>query len=209
MMLSISCDKDDDDSIVKDIDGNVYHTVTIGTQVWMVENLKVTRYNDGTPISNVTDNYEWKELTTGAYCNYVNDESNGNTYGRLYNWYAIETGKLCPTGWHVPSDEEWTELANHLGGDSIAGGKLKEAGTVHWSEPNTGATNSSGFSALPGGHRDYGEFFGISYNTLFWSSTEYDSKHMWYRSIWHIDKDLNRSYFGFKGYGFSVRCIKD
>ena len=116
-------------------------------------NLKTTKYNDGTSIPNVTNDTSWSNLTTGAYCWYNNDVSYKNPYGALYNWYAVNTGKLAPKGWHVPSDAEWTTLITYLGGESIAGGKLKEAGTTHWLSPNTEATNSTGFSALPGGRR--------------------------------------------------------
>ena len=133
---------------ITDIDGNTYKTVTIGTQTWMAENLKVTKYNDGIAIPNVTDNTAWRELTTGALCDYGNTPSNSETYGKLYNWHAVNTGKLCPTGWHVPSDAEWTELTDYLGGTSVAGDKLKETGSTHWSNLRTGATNETGFTAL-------------------------------------------------------------
>jgi uncharacterized protein (TIGR02145 family) len=137
---------------VTDIDGNIYHTVTIGTQVWMVENLKTTKYRNGDPIPNVTGN-AWAALTTGAYCWYNNDAATYKaTYGALYNWYAVaDSRNIAPTGWHVPTDAEWTTLTTFLGGESVAGGKLKETGTNHWTSPNTGATNETGFTALPGG----------------------------------------------------------
>jgi len=140
-------------NIVKDADGNIYHTVTIGTQVWMAEDLKTTRYNDGTPIPYVTDTVEWGSLHSGAYCWANNDESNKTVYGALYNWYTTNTGKLCPTGWHVSSNNDWETLINYCGGWEIAGGKLKEAGTAHWDAPNVGATNEFGFTALPAGGR--------------------------------------------------------
>ena len=145
-----SCHKDPDDpNIVKDIDGNIYHTVTIGNQVWMVENLKTTRYNDGTAIPNVTDSSVWSKLSTPAYCWYNNDASSYKaTYGALYNWYAVNVQKLCPKGWHVASNAEFYALNSFLDGEC---GKLKEAGTIHWYSPNKGATNETGFTALPGG----------------------------------------------------------
>ena len=153
---------------VVDIDGNVYHTVTIGTQVWMVENLKTTKYNDGTAIPLVTDSAAWDELTTPGYCWYNNDSATyKNPYGALYNWYAVSTGKLAPTGWHVPTDSEWAVLTTYVGntyygGLDSAGGALKSTDKTYWLSPNTGATNSSGFSALPGGFRDYvGTFYSI------------------------------------------------
>src|SRR5574344_993327 len=154
-----------------DIEGNTYKTVTIGTQTWMAENLKVTKYNDGAAIPNVTDNTAWSKLTTGALCDYDNTPSNSETYGKLYNWHAVNTGKLCPTGWHVPSDAEWTKLTDYLTSD--AGGKLKETGTTHWNSPNTSATNETGFTALPGGSRGYsGAFLNVCGYGYWWSATE-------------------------------------
>jgi uncharacterized protein (TIGR02145 family) len=215
-MLTNSCDKYDDNNdnppsnTVTDIDGNVYYTDTIGTQIWMVENLKTTKYRDGTDISNVTDNTAWTNLSTGAYCDYDNIPSNSNTYGRLYNWYAVKGAlNICPSGWHVPTDDEWTTLTTYLGGESVAGGKLKETGTSHWHSPNTGATNESGFTALPGGNRSMdGGFYYLGYSAYFWHSAEYGTDGAWIRyldndnaSVYHIHDD--------KDHGFSVRCIKD
>lgn len=194
---------------ITDIDGNVYHSVTIGTQVWMVENLKTTKYRNGTDIPYITDNALWSSDTTGAYCNYQNIASNSTTYGRLYNWYAVNNvNNIAPTGWHVASDAEWTILTDFLGGEAVAGGKLKEAGTAHWNSPNTGATNESGFTALPGGwRRDYGPFEDGSWG-YWWSATEYNATIAWNRlmvfsaaNVWRNDS--------FKTYGFHVRCIKD
>jgi uncharacterized protein (TIGR02145 family) len=138
--------------VVTDIDGNVYNTVTIGDQVWMAENLKTTKLNDGTSISNAIDNIAWASLSTPGYCWFINNRATYEIYGALYNWYAVYTDKLCPTGWHVPSNSEWTTLTDHLGGAEVAGGKLKESGSSHWASPNTGATNVTGFTALPGGY---------------------------------------------------------
>ena len=155
---------------VTDINGNVYKTVTIGTQTWMAENLKSTKYNNGIPILLVTDNTEWASLQSGAYCWYNNDDENRNEYGALYNWYAA-TNNLCPTGWHVPNASDWITLISFLG-DSIAGGKLKEIGTLHWYSPNTGATNETGFTAKPGGERnENGSFNNKGYHAMLWSST--------------------------------------
>ena len=136
---------------VSDADGNFYKIVTIGTQTWMAENLKTTKYNDGTDIPYVTDYSTWLGLKTGAYCWPKNDFNNKDIYGGLYNWYTISTGKLCPKGWHIPSYEEWTTLIDYLGGEGVAGGKMKTTGTTYWATPNRGATNLSGFSALPSG----------------------------------------------------------
>ena len=150
---------------LKDIEGNVYPAVIIGTQVWMAENLKTTKYNDGMAIPLVSDNNAWEALKTPGYCWYNNDAAaNKNRFGALYNWYTVNTKKLCPAGWHVPNDKEWTTLRTYLGGEEIAGGKLKETGTTHWTSPNTDATNQTGFTALPGGgRRSNGEFFGLGF----------------------------------------------
>ena len=195
---------------VTDIDGNVYHTVTIGTQVWLVENLKTTHYRDGTAIPNVTDGNTWDNLTTGAYCDYDNTPSNSDIYGRLYNWYiTTNSHNICPKGWHVPSDAEWTTLITYLGGASVAGGKLKETGTTHWESPNTGATNETGFSALPGGTRyDDRTFGGIGYYGYWWSSTEYGTDDAWGRDVIYVVSGINRWSYG-KTVGLSVRCLKD
>ena len=146
LVLTSNKDNDGNKNFVTDVDGNRYTTVKIGTQVWMVENLKVTRYRNGDPIPNVTDNNSWNVLTTDAYCNYNNDTANVSAYGRLYNWYAVnDNRKIAPTGWHVPSDEEWATLGDFLGGNNIAGGKMKEPGTTHWISPNPVVNQSCGF----------------------------------------------------------------
>ena len=172
--ITVGCKKDSaDNNTVKDIEGNVYHIVRIGNQVWTSENLRTTRYNDGTSIPLVTDNSDWGNLNSGGFCWYDNDSiSYKNAYGALYNWNAVNTGKLAPVGWHIASDEDWTILISYLGGDSVAGGKLKEKGTTHWAVPNAGATNESGFTAIPGGYRHMnGEFFEIGQSSNLWSST--------------------------------------
>ena len=191
---------------VSDVDGNVYPTVIIGLQEWMTKNLKAVRYNDLTDIPLVTDDLEWSNLTSPGYCLYNNVLA---TYGNLYNWYAVNTGKLCPVGWHVPGDEEWTTLTTNLGGESVAGGKLKEAGTSHWSNPNTGATNARGFVALPGGFRSYsGVFSSITFEGNWWSSTSNPPtiampRGMSYNSINIYNPDFS------KRSGFAVRCVRD
>jgi uncharacterized protein (TIGR02145 family) len=204
---------------VNDVDGNVYHVVVIGTQVWMKENLKTTKYNDGTAIPNVTNGSIWSSFETGAYCDYNDDPSNSTTYGRLYNWFAIDNnaskvssngGKnVCPTGWHVPSDAEWTILLTYSGGQTLAGGKLKETGTAHWLTPNTGATNETGFTALPGGLRDanMGEYGNIGYTGDWWSTTAmYGMPTNW--EMKHNASSLTKR-DPLQRYGFSTRCIKD
>ena len=196
---------------VLDIEGNQYKAVKIGTQTWMAENLKTTKYNNGTPITNVTGNAAWAALATGAYCDYSNTPSNSVTYGRLYNWYAVNTGKLAPTGWHVATDAEWTTLTDYLGGsESEAGGKLKEAGTSHWIPTNFGGTNSSGFTALPGGYRKYldGTFGNLGIYGYWWSSTARDATGAWGFQLNNGNFFAYRIY-GNLPYGFSVRCVRD
>jgi uncharacterized protein (TIGR02145 family) len=215
VLFSTRCKKDNEYiDTVTDIDGNVYHTVTIGTQIWMVENLKTMKFFNGDLIPNITDDMEWSDLTIGAYCNYNNDTNYVITYGRLYNWYAVNDPRgLAPKGWHVATDSEWTTLTNYLGGDSVAGGKMKEIGTTHWHSPNPDATNESGFSALPGGYRFFtiGEEFGnIGHTGGWWSSSEGNSNVIyWY--MFCIDSWVHRSE-GLeleKNIGLSVRCVKD
>ncbi len=192
---------------VFDIDGNVYHTVTIGTQVWMIENLKTTKYNDGTIIPLETDQAAWYNLNAPGYCWYNNDENaNKDVYGALYNWHALNTGKLCPVGWHVPSDEEWTILIDYLGDEQVAGGKMKESGTTHWASPNTGATNSSGFTGLPAGFRGASGFI-IGMAALFWCSTECDINSAWTRYLQSENAAAGRNNGG-KYHVFSVRCLR-
>ena len=213
---------------VTDIDGNVYATVTIGNQVWMAENLKTTKYKDGTAIPNVTDSNEWRNLSSGAYCWYDNDINNGTTYGALYNWYAVNTGKLCPTGWHVPTDEEWAELENYLanngynydgstgGGDKIAKALSNDSGwgssTYEGAVGNTDYPkyrNKSGFTALPAGYRyGYGNFDTIDYGGYWWSAIETSTTNAWLRLVGYYDSYVNRGSYG-KSNGFSVRCVRD
>jgi uncharacterized protein (TIGR02145 family) len=215
LMLTYSC-KDDENkdplNKVRDIDGNLYHTVTIGTQVWMVENLNVTHYRNGKPIQNITIDSLWMSDTIGAYCNHSNKDSLGLIYGKLYNWYAVNNPlSLAPAGWHVPSDAEWTELINYLGGDSVAGAKLKEAGTKHWKNPiYYKTTNESGFTALPGGNRDCNGYFGydFGFRGFWWSSTGGDTYGSFYR--WMVAPDCMVYRWSYcEKTGFSVRCIKD
>ncbi len=207
---------------VSDIEGNTYNSVIIGTQTWMAENLKTSKFNDGTSIPQVSDNIAWRNLISSGYCWYNNDKvTNGNTYGALYNWYATSTTtngsrNVCPTGWHIPTDTEWTILTTYLEGESIAGGKLKETGTTHWFKPNTGATNISGFTALPGGGRIFTNVSGaiivnFSYygtDGLFWSSTESDSLNAFASEMSFADTLVRRSTYD-KKYGLSVRCLMD
>jgi uncharacterized protein (TIGR02145 family) len=193
---------------VKDIDGNTYKTVTIGTQTWMAENLKTTKFNDGTLIPLVPLYDKWQVLSTAGYSWYENNAASKNSYGALYNWYTVNTGKLCPKGWHVSSDAEWTILTNNYGVEYEAGGKLKEAGTSHWQEPNEGATNEGGFTALPGGNRGFNGAFGDKGEFgYWWSSTGSNSAEAWYYYIGNNGSWVKRLSFGNKHCGFSVRCI--
>jgi uncharacterized protein (TIGR02145 family) len=194
---------------VIDIDGNKYDTIAIGTQTWMVENLKTTHYRNGDPIPVLADSAQWNNDLIGAYCNYDNNTGNGNTYGHLYNWYAVNNpAGISPTGWHIPTDSEWSVLATYLGGDSLAGGVMKSTGTTLWNTLNSGATNSSGFTGLPAGNRLNNEsFYGINNYSHFWSSTAINDSTSWSRYLYYFDSELYRYYSG-KDVGFSCRCIK-
>ncbi len=193
-----------------DVEGNIYNVVVIGTQIWMAENLKTIHYNDGTAIPLITDVLDWSTATTPSYSWYNHDPSTfKNTYGALYNWYVINSGKLCPSGWHVPTNTEWTSLSDYLGGESIAGKKLKEPGSLHWISPTTQETNESGFTALPGGSRWGSGVFGhMGIYGSWWSSTQTSSSDAWKRSMQDESNSLNTS-SQIKQLGFSVRCIKD
>lgn len=197
-----------------DQDGNEYKTVTIGTQTWMAENLRTTKYRDGSAIPNVTDNTAWTNLTTGAYCNY-NSTTNTDTiatYGRLYNWYAATNNRnIAPEGWHLPTETEWRTLIDYLG-NNVAGGKMKETGTTHWLSPNTGATNESGFTALPSGvrsdFRELGKFFAMGNLGYYWSSTPIDTKYYLLPLVSHEDAMVGQTGF-YNTNGLAVRLVKE
>jgi uncharacterized protein (TIGR02145 family) len=216
IVATVGCKKKPDATAdrVTDIDGNVYNIVTIGTQVWMAENLKTTRYSDGTSIAFVPDSATWSYLGTPGYCWYNNDAGNKNTYGAMYNWYAVNTGKLAPAGWHVPTYQEWSILIAYLGGSTNAGGKAKSTGTIEagtglWYSPNTGATNESGFSALPSGSRIVNSAFGNLGNYgYWWSSSSTNDSHAW---IFYMNNNYSftdQSSMN-KCVGYSVRCVRD
>jgi uncharacterized protein (TIGR02145 family) len=196
---------------ITDIDGNIYNTVNIGTQVWMSENLKTTKYRNGELIGTTTPATKdiFGESTPKYQWAYGGNESNVATYGRLYTWYAVtDSRNVCPTGWHLSSEAEWLTVVDYLGGEDVAGDKMKEAGTTHWKSPNVGATNESGFSALPGGYRGYDNEFGdIGNFGIWWSSTEADNDAWCYQ----IGYDYSGIYFcnATKKVGFSVRCLRD
>lgn len=191
---------------VSDNDGNVYKTILIGAQTWMAENLKTTRYNDNTLIPLIFSDAAWAAATSPGFCWYNNDSI---TYGALYNWYTVGTTKLCPAGWHIPSDEEWTTLTTYLGGDSAAYNKLKETGVSHWQSPNSGASDESGMAALAGGYRNsYGTFGSIKKSCYWWTSDEFNAVDADY---WLLAYDYKRvtTNNSSKKSGFSVRCIKN
>jgi len=191
---------------ISDVDGNVYKTVIIGNQQWMAENLKVSQYNDRTPITDGNSSTVWQNNTTGAWTNY----ENSTKYGKLYNWYAVNTQKLCPTGWHVPNDDDWNILSAYLGGGDVAGGKMKEVGNINWASPNVDASNESSFSGLPGGYRlENGNFGDFGTDGYWWSYTDYyNSNRALSRGI-HNDQAKLVNYTHFKKSGLSVRCLKD
>lgn len=194
-----------------DQNGNTYKTITIGTQTWMAENLRVTKYRNGEPIPNVTDSAAWVASTTGAYCSYRNTANKDDiaSYGRLYNWYAASDSRnIAPTGWHLPSDAEWTTLTTYLGGETVAGSKMKEAGTTHWKSLNTSATNESGFTALPSGFND-GAFVNLGFGGEWWSSTAYSAPLAWNRSMYTSNATTCYRFKGYKLSGYAVRLIKD
>lgn len=213
LLVFSQCSKNESDTVppvitVTDIDGNSYKTVKIGNQTWMAENLRVTRYRNGDLLNYTPEEWYWGG-DNGAYCYYLNDNNLALTYGCLYNWWAISDPRnIAPVGWHVPTEEEWNSLIAYLGGSDVAGGKMKEAGMVHWSTCNTGATNSSGFTALPGGCRDkdchYGEMTSSAY---FWSSTQYTYGIRVY-GIYNCQEVVQPMLFS-SIFGLSIRCIKD
>lgn len=204
--LVYSCTTSSDEN---DNSTETFENVQIGNQTWMKKNLNVTKYRNGDLIPQVTDPTQWKNLTTGAWCYYNNDSANGDVYGKLYNWYAVnDTRGLAPVGYHIPSNTDWTNLIDFLGGQyTTAGSLLKEEGTTHWTSPNTGATNSSGFTGLPGGSRFYynGTFQSIQEWCYFWSSSSTNSRQLTYSTT--IFQGATSSFP--KANGFSVRCLKD
>jgi len=194
---------------VNDLEGNTYMTISMGNQTWMAENLKSEKYNDGTPIPLVPESSTWNGLTTPGLCWYNNDSSTyKSTYGALYNWHAVASGKLCPEGWHVPSDPEWLIMTSYLGGEDVAGDKLKEEGDEHWLIFNEKSTNETFFTALPGGARIEGDYSSLGYSCAFWTATSYDDANAWGRVLEAGESYLLYGYVD-KNYGLSVRCIKN
>lgn len=193
---------------VNDADGNSYKTVTIGTQIWMTENLRTTCFSDGKPIAKVMNDRDWTNYNTPAYCWYNYNVSDYETYGSLYNWYTVvDSANVCPQGWHVPGKEDWEILINFLKGADIAGGKLKDS--LHWVILKIDTTNISGFSALPGGSRsEDGSFYNAGKVGNWWSVNSLDEENAWYRFMQHSNTAVKRSYAD-KRYAFSIRCVKD
>jgi uncharacterized protein (TIGR02145 family) len=212
-IIGIRCGNDDEVKVegpVKDVDGNEYETVIIGDQVWMAENLKVIRLNDGTSIPKVTDNTPWSTMESPGLCWYDNDETqNKDVYGALYNWHTVATGKLCPSGWHIPSAGEWEILNDYLG-DSAAS-KLKEVGNAHWATQNKDATNSTGFTSRPGGYRvPNSGFQQKGYYGYWWSSTSdpNNTARVFGREMNAQSKDGSEVVYN-PNHGMSVRCLKN
>jgi uncharacterized protein (TIGR02145 family) len=192
--------------------GYTYASIVLGNgQEWMSENLRTTTYANGDPIPNVTDNTQWLNLTTGAWSHYNNDSQYENPYGKLYNWLTVaDPRNVCPNGWHVPTDGEFTLLTDHLGGEAVAGGKMKSTGTQYWVSPNVDATNESGFSGLPcGGRFSDGTFFDIGIYTQWWSSTVSNNFNAWLRNLAVYDGSVGRNDVAEATIGLSVRCLKD
>ena len=191
---------------VTDIEGNIYRTIQIGTRIWMAENLRTTQYNEGTGIVNIIDDESWFSSDDGAYCWYNNDISNKDVYGALYNWFAVSTGNLCPSGWRIPAQSEWVSMINSIGELSVAGAGMKESGTFHWNYPNQDATNESGFTALPGGLRYVdGIFMNMGISGRWWTSTD----NVGVIEITYNSSSVNTNASCAWRRGISVRCVKD
>jgi uncharacterized protein (TIGR02145 family) len=198
---------------ITDVDGNSYQTIMVGGQIWMVENLRTTKFQNGDLIPEITDNQEWITQSSAAYASYENqsDLDELATHGLLYNWFAVaDSRNIAPLGWHVATEADWIALANEFGGLSTAGGKLKESGSTHWNSPNTDATNASGFTGLPSGRREYtdGSSINAGYNAFWWTSSAYNPDYSWYFQLNYDTGDLIQANFH-KQYGFAVRCVKD
>lgn len=196
--------------IIYDIEGNEYKTIGIGSQIWLAENLRSTRLNDNEQIKYFTDSLDWTTTSYSGYCWYNNDTLLKIPYGGLYNWHSVNTGKLCPIGWHIPSEGDWQALIKRLGGEDITGGKLKVIGTDYWNSPNRGATNSSQFNAVPGGGIFQSHFWDFGKWSHFWSNTERDSSWITGLNILYSTSSVILGKGGKRDqYGLSVRCIKD
>lgn len=206
--ITQSCDRTDDVVTVTDIDGNVYQTIKVGSQTWMLENLRTTKYNDGTVIPTGLNNTDWSSTTSGAYAIYNDDATNNTTYGKLYNWHAVNTGKLAPAGWHVATKDEYTTLIDALGGSGVAGGRMKVKSTL-WDSPNTGATDQTSFKGLPGGYRGMGGGYSLEGRSgYWWTSTARNSTQGNYIVLDNDFESVNGN-GATNTFGYSVRCVKD
>ncbi|WP_441900717.1 fibrobacter succinogenes major paralogous domain-containing protein [Pedobacter psychrotolerans] len=209
---SISADLFVTDAVIAetltDVDGNVYKTVKLGNQTWMMENLRTAHYRDKTPIQNVIGNSDWSTQSSGAYCTYNNNPELGKTYGFLYNWYAVNNNhQLAPQGWHIPTNAEWNVLYDYIGGDRYSGSKIQESGVSHWID-DTGASNSTKFTGLPGGKRNgNGTYENLSYNAYWWTTTTNSTGTAQYYNLYV--KGYIEVAESFKNLGYSIRCIKD
>lgn len=216
IVIFISCnrksntDKFTTGETVTDIDGNIYRTVQIGTQVWMAENLKVTKFKNGDPIVKIIDDSKWEQISEAGFCFYDNNKQLAKSYGNLYNWHVINDARgICPEGWHVPTKDDWQKLSDYLGGNEYSGDKMKETGIKFWNAPNKEATNESGFTALPGGGRDeFGKFIIDRYGAHWWSSSEDGTVDAVVRSIYYGYASLMEDSYH-KNSGFSIRCLKN
>jgi uncharacterized protein (TIGR02145 family) len=215
LLVFFACkkDKDDDKDVLKDADGNVYTSVVIGTQEWMKENLRTTRYRNGDPITHAVLDSDWKSITEGKYSIYDNDPANVDPFGHLYSWAAVADPRhLCPAGWHVSTRGDWDTLISFLGGQYDAGIAIMQTGTVYWDGPNNPATNQTGFTAVPGGNRNpnTGEFYGKGGEATWWTSEEHPSNPTQARRyfIWATNSNL-QTMISPKNFGLSVRCVKD
>lgn len=194
---------------VSDFDGNLYHLVTIGTQTWLRENFKGVHFANGDPISNITGQTEWDAATSSAYCYYDNDIKNAETYGALYNWLAAKDPRGLIIGYHTPSYEEWRVITDYLGGDLTAGGAMKESGFAHWIQPNTGATNNSGFTGLPAGARQ-DQFNGLGDGVIFWSSSDFFGMNNVACTVSLAENSAILRHAGDSGFrGFPIRLVKN
>jgi uncharacterized protein (TIGR02145 family) len=214
LILASSCKKKNDNTTppitMTDYDGNVYQTVTIGSQVWIAENLKVTHYRNGDPIPHLTALPDWSDTYFGAYCEYGNILGNGTVYGKLYNFLTVSDPRnIAPAGWHIPTNDEWKVMTDKLGGEAIAGSKMKEKGTAHWSFPNNDATNESGFNALPGGYRDFSLDFLYVHASGFWWSYTNNGVIQCFIQLVNCDTPNVTKLTTNMNNGFSVRCVRD
>ncbi len=209
LILTSGCKKEDNPDIIRDASGNTYKSIIIGTQTWMTENLKTTKYNDGSAIPNIRDSVKWALSYSPAYCWYRNDSTANNAYGALYSLFAVNSKKLCPTGWHIPTDTEWATLFDFLGGEPVAANKLKEPGTIHWRSSYAEVTNESGFTALPGGLRGYDGSFLSRTSYGYWWKAPIGAPNNGYTVCMSYEGGQIYAWQFIERIACSVRCIKN